>query len=132
VRVQKAGIGLWHDPKLKVQHHFESERMSLHWKMTTIMHHSQMKAHLILRETRALDKRPVFVQILSVSKKLLFQIIRFIKVCWLGLFRKKNKYPYIENYVIEKIGPELRQVSLIFEMIYCMVFNSDEIRVGLK
>jgi glycosyltransferase involved in cell wall biosynthesis len=131
-RVQQAGIGLWYDPTLNVQHHFESERMSLRWKMTTIMHHSQMKAHLVLRETRALDKRPVFVQILSVSRKLLFQSIRFIKVCWLGLFRKKNKYPYLENYVIEKVGPELRQVSLMFEMIYCMVFNSHEIRVGLK
>jgi glycosyltransferase involved in cell wall biosynthesis len=131
-RVQQAGIGLWYDPTLNVQHHFQSDRMSLRWKMTTIMHHSQMKAHLVLRETRAFDKRPVFVQILSVSRKLLFQIIRFIKVCWSGVFRNKNKYPYFENYVIEMVGPELRQVSLMFEMIYCLVFNSNEIRVGLK
>jgi hypothetical protein len=78
------------------------------------------------------DKRPVFLQILSVSKKFAFQFIRFIKVCSLSLFRKKEEYPYLENYIIEKIGPELRQVSLLFEMIYCLVFDSDEIRVGPK
>jgi GT2 family glycosyltransferase len=131
-RVQQAGIGLWYDPMLTVQHNFESERMSLRWKMTTIMHHSQMKAHLVLRETKIADKRPVFFQILSVSKKFVLQVFKFIKVCWLALFRKKNEYPYLENYIIEAIGPELRQVSLLFEMIYCLVFNPDEIRVGLK
>lgn len=129
-RAQQAGAGLWYDPELKVLHHFESQRMSVRWKMTTIMHHSQMKAHLVVRETRMVDKRPVFLQILSVSKKFAFQFIRFIKVCSLSLFRKKEEYPYLENYIIEKIGPELRQVSLLFEMIYCLVFDSDEIRVG--
>jgi GT2 family glycosyltransferase len=131
-RVQQVGIGLWYDPELNIPHHFEAERMSVRWKLTTIMHHSQMKAHLVLRETRMADKRPVFKQILSVSKKLMIQLIIFIKVCFLAPFRDKNEYPYLENYIIEKIGSELRQVSLMFEMIYCLVFDSDEIRVGLK
>lgn len=131
-RVQQAGIGLWYDPVLNVEHHFEAERMTVRWFMTTIMHHSQMKAHLVLRETRKVDTRPVFRQVLSVMKDFTFQIIRFLKVCWLALFRKKTEYPFIENYIIEKIGPELRQVSLMFEMIYCLIFDSREVRVGLK
>jgi glucosyl-dolichyl phosphate glucuronosyltransferase len=131
-RAQNEGIGLWFDPGLTLQHHFEAERMSLRWYLTTIMHHSQMKAHILLRDKRATDTRPVFRQILSISKKLLVQTIRFIVVCCLSPFRNREQYPYPENYAIEKIGPELRQVTLLFEMIYVLIFNSEKIRVGLR
>jgi glycosyltransferase involved in cell wall biosynthesis len=131
-RVQNEGIGLWFDPQLILQHHFEAERMSLRWFLTTIMHHSQMKAHILMRDARVTDTRPVFRQVLSISKKLLVQIIRFIKACCLEPFRNREQYPYPENYVIEKVGPELRQVSLLFEMIYILIFNPEEVRVGLR
>jgi hypothetical protein len=40
-----------------------------------------------------------------------------LKVCIMAPFRKKKEFPYLENYVVEEIGRELRQVALSFEMI---------------
>jgi glycosyltransferase involved in cell wall biosynthesis len=131
-RVQQAGIGLWYDPTLNVMHHFEEKRMTVRWLMMTIMHHSQMKAHLVLRETRKAENRPVFMQVVSVARDFTSQFFRFLKVCLLALFRRKKEIPFLENYIIDRIGPEFRQVTLMFEMVYCLIFDNKEVRVGLK
>jgi glycosyltransferase involved in cell wall biosynthesis len=131
-RASQVGIRLWYDPSIFVLHHIEEQRMSVHWMMTTIVHHSQVKAHIVLKETRLVDTRPVYRQILSISKKFVLQMIRFFRACLQAPFWKRKGYPYKQNYIIEVIGPELRQVSLLFEMFYCLVFNSRVIRVGLR
>jgi len=130
-RAHLAGIGIWYDPSLTILHHCKPERMSVPWQLTAIMRHSQMKAHLILRETRLTDKRPVFRQLLTIFKKFLLYIIRFFSACFMTPFRNRKEYPYVENYMMEKIGPELRQISLMFEMMRCLLFYSDKTQTGL-
>jgi glucosyl-dolichyl phosphate glucuronosyltransferase len=124
-RAYLKGYGIWYDPSLVLQHHCGSERMSVRWQINSILRHSQMKALLVLRESSITDKRPAFRRILSISKKLLLQTINFLKVCSLAPFRKKKEFPYLENYVVEEIGRELRQVSLSLEMILCLFSYSD-------
>ena len=126
------GYGIWYDPSLSLRHHCGSERMSVRWQISSILRHSQMKAQLVLRESRANDKRPAIRKILSISRKFIFQTIMLLKVCSMAPFRKKKEFPYLENYIVEEIGREVRQVSLTFEMILCLFSNADLSQVKPK
>jgi glycosyltransferase involved in cell wall biosynthesis len=129
-RAYEKGFGIWYDSSLSLRHHCTAERMSVRWQMASIIRHSQMKARLVLRETRTTDTRPVFWKILSILRKFVFQVIRFLIICCMAPFRKREKYPYMENYIMEKIGPELRQVALLFEMISSLLSDNDETQRG--
>ena len=122
-RATLAGNHIWYDPSLKIQHHFESERMSVKWLVRRIVRHKQMMAYLIIREARLTDKRPVYRQIFSILKKLVYYMFGFLKSSCLIVFRKREDYPYIENYLVEEIGRELGQISLMFDMIRCLLFS---------
>ena len=122
-RAYLEGIGSWYDPALEILHHFDARRMSVRWFLGTIIRHSQVKARLVLRETNLVDKGPIFRQVLSISKKLLIHKIFFLKTCWMVLFWKRKEYPYLENYIIEEIGAEIRQVILNLEMIWLLFFE---------
>jgi glucosyl-dolichyl phosphate glucuronosyltransferase len=126
------GYGIWYDPSLSLQHHCGSERMSVLWQISSILRHSQMKAQLVLRESRATDKRPAIRQILSITKKFILQTIMLLKVSSMGLFRNTKEFPYLENYIVEEIGRELRQVSLSFEMILSLLSNTNRFQVKPK
>ena len=41
----------------------------------------------------------------------------------MALFWKRKEYPYLENYIIEEIGGEIRQVILNLEMIWLLIFE---------
>jgi glucosyl-dolichyl phosphate glucuronosyltransferase len=125
-RAYLAGYDIWYDPTLTLQHHCREERMSVRWQLASIGRHSRMKAQLVLRDTSRIDPRPIFRQILSIIKELLFYCFRFILVCVKTPFRKRKEYPYFENYVVEVIGRELRQVTLMVEMLRCLLSRSDE------
>jgi glucosyl-dolichyl phosphate glucuronosyltransferase len=128
-RASEAGIGIWYDPGLTLQHHREAERTTVRWQLNAIVRHSQMKAQLLLRETRLADTRPLFRQVLSIARKLLVQCLKFIAVCCMLPFRNKKEYPYLENYIVEAVGRELRQVSLSFEMLRGLLSHSEESQI---
>lgn len=131
-RAHMAGIGIWYDPSLTLKHHCRAERMSVRWKLNSKMRHSRMKAALVIRETRLTDKRPVFQQFLSIFHKFILEIIRFPLVCCMAPFRNRNEYPYLENYIVEKIGRELRQISLLFAMMQYILSATKETRMVPK
>jgi glucosyl-dolichyl phosphate glucuronosyltransferase len=129
-RAAETGVGIWYDPALTLQHHREAERTSMRWLLGAIVRHSQMKAQLLLRETRMADTRPLFRQFLSIARKFLLQSIKLIAVCCMAPFRNRKEYPYLENYVVEEIGRDLRQVSLTLEMLRGLLSRPEESQTG--
>ena len=129
-RATEAGVGIWYDPALTLRHHRETERMTVRWQLNAIVRHSQMKAQLLLRETRMSDTRAPFRQSLSIFKKFFLQSIKLLAVLCLIPFRNRNEYPYLENYLVEAVGGELRQVSLTFEMLRGLLSHSKASQTG--
>ena len=116
-RAVLAGHRIWYDPALRIQHHVEAERMPVGWMLASMVRHGRVKASLLIIEPGILDQRPVFRQVLTLLKKYLLGLFRLCKAGLLVLFRNKQQYPYLQNYLVEVVGREIRQISLCSGLI---------------
>jgi glucosyl-dolichyl phosphate glucuronosyltransferase len=116
-RATLVGMQIWYDPALRVLHHFETERMRVSWFLSSQVRHGKTKAAILIKEPGVVDDRPRYRQVLTVLKKFCLSVLRLVSAGVVVFFRSRAKYPYYQNYLVEVVGHEIKQLSLYSELI---------------
>lgn len=111
-RASCLGIRTWYDPALAVQHHTSLERMSVRWLMRKSWRHAQAKAMIFFTNLAARDRRPPARSALSYTIIALKTGVLLLFSYLMLLWRNRRDYPYWQNYVVERINPQISRLGL--------------------
>jgi GT2 family glycosyltransferase len=108
---------IWYDPMLTIQHLTSPGKMNVRWFIKSSWEHGRAKARIYYVEAdpedgmKATDARPSWLR-RSAS--------RALQVFWLTLqlpFRSRMKYPFYQNFIIERICPHISGLGMLTGLI---------------
>jgi GT2 family glycosyltransferase len=111
-RASRLGINAWYDPALMVQHHTSTERMSIHRLMRRSWQNAQAKALIFFPDLAARDNRSPVRSAFSCSAITFKTTISLLFACFLLIWRNRRTYPYWQNYIVERINPQISRISM--------------------
>lgn len=103
----KANNGIYYDPLLYVKHYLRPEKMTLSWNIRAFI--GKGKSNFLKDNSKAHSK----INIITLLK-LISSILKLSLLISYGLvFRSRNKYPYFENYVMERLAGNFKKVGFL-------------------
>ncbi len=117
LRMAQKGARLYYDPKLFILHYTPPGRMSVRWFMHSKWTHGRAKAHIRFKDAANRDSRPWGRVALSGARVLLLKSLK-IAFLYLGVpFRDRKKYPFVQNYAVEVICPQVSGFSTAWHFL---------------
>jgi GT2 family glycosyltransferase len=116
-RAAQQGGRIWYDPALTVQHLTSPAKMNVRWFIKSSWGHGKAKARIYFVEAdpkdgmKLLDARPSWLRRAAS---------RAFQVLWLTLqlpFRSRTKYPFYQNFIIERICPNISGLGMLAGLI---------------
>ena len=110
-RARRIGACIWYDPALVLKHYVHPDRMRVRWHLRSRWEHGKAKARIalgdILREERRPRTRVAATWLRSAAR----HAIRVGAMTLELPLRRREAFPRYQNFLVERIGPELSGLS---------------------
>jgi GT2 family glycosyltransferase len=115
-RAARLGARIWYDPGLRVQHHTAPDKLSTGWFLRTSWQKGRAKA-LIFQQDYTRGRAAGLRQRLTWTRQALGKLAALVFQLLQIPFRDRKRFPYWQNFVIERIAPGLSNLALLIELL---------------
>jgi GT2 family glycosyltransferase len=116
-RACKSGERIWYNPDLVVEHHVAPKKMQMRTWAYNSWEHGVAKAFIYQGDLSSGKDLSGFRLTITRVRRV---IQRFLELCGLLLgwpFSDRRRYPYFQNYFIEKMCPKISSLGLLINLM---------------
>jgi GT2 family glycosyltransferase len=110
-RARRKGVRIWYDPTLVLDHYVHPDRMRVSWLLGSRWEHGKAKARIDLANVVHEDRRPRGRLVATWLRSTARHAFRLALMALEMPLRRKDTYPRYQNFLVEKVGPELSGMS---------------------
>jgi GT2 family glycosyltransferase len=111
------GAKIWYNPELLVYHHVYPSKMHLRVFIKNSWEHGKAKARIYRDDLSVATSSSRAHLVVSRLRKIVQKCLELAGLSLQIITRSRKKYPYYQNFVIEKICPKISNLGLLINLL---------------
>jgi GT2 family glycosyltransferase len=116
-RAVRRGERLWYEPDLEIRHYTFPKKLTLGWFWRSSWQKGHAKGK-IFREDFTRGQLSRWRMRLGWRRQAVGQLVRIPFLLLQAPFRSRRKYPYYQNFIVERVCPAISNLGLLVELIF--------------